>query len=224
MSVTQTSPASAKIELFRSLFRGREEVYPRRFESAKSGKAGALPGWPVAVPLPIDPQWKQDYAASVKRLIRDGVDQPLAQLFVHAARPLVPDAEGANRARSASEAFIFRRFETLPELTGRFRLNALLPIPFDDRGRMEIDLLCEAAQLAVEIDGLQHLGDAVAYRRDRRKDALLQAHGYFVLRFLADDIGKHLDVVLDTVLRTLVSRSRLPASEKDVNQLQRLAV
>ena len=43
MSVTHTSPASAKIELFRALFRGREEVYPRRFESAKSGKAGYSP-------------------------------------------------------------------------------------------------------------------------------------------------------------------------------------
>ena len=186
--------------------------------------ASALPGWPTDVPLPIDPQWKQEYAASVKRLIRDGVDQPLAQLFVHAARPLVSDAKGADRARSASEAFIFRRFETLPELTGRFRLNALLPIPFDDRGQMEVDLLCEAAKVAIEIDGLQHLGDAAAYRRDRRKDALLQAHGYFVLRFLADDLGKHLDVILDTVLRTLVSRSRLPAIGKDVNQRQRLAV
>ena len=89
---------------------------------------------------------------------------------------------------------------------------------------MEIDLLCEAAQLVIEIDGLQHLGDAVAYRRDRRKDALLQAHGYFVLRFLADDLGKHLDVVMDTVLRTLVSRSRLPAIEKDAKRLQRLTV
>ena len=149
---------------------------------------------------------------------------PLAQRFVHAARPLVADAEGADRARSASETFIFRCFETLPELRGRFRLNALLPIPFDDRGQMEIDLLCEAAKVVIEIDGLQHLGDAVAYRRDRRKDALLQAQGYFVLRFLADDLGKHLDMVLDTVLRTLVSRSRPPAIENDVIQLQRLTV
>ncbi|MFN0077433.1 MAG: TOTE conflict system archaeo-eukaryotic primase domain-containing protein [Prosthecobacter sp.] len=165
--------------------------------------ASALPGWPVEVPLPIDPQWKQDYAASVKRLIRDGVDQPLAQLFVHATHSHSADAEGADRARSASEAFIFRRFETLPELKNRFRLNALLPIAFDDRGQMEVDLLCEEAKLVIEIDGAQHLGDAEAYRRDRRKDALLQAHGYFVLRFLADDLGKHLDVILDTVLRTL---------------------
>ena len=28
----------------------------------------ALPGWPAEVPLPIDPEWKRDYAASVRRL------------------------------------------------------------------------------------------------------------------------------------------------------------
>jgi hypothetical protein len=38
----RSSPA-AKIALFRSLFRGREDVYPRRFESRKTGKAGYQP-------------------------------------------------------------------------------------------------------------------------------------------------------------------------------------
>jgi very-short-patch-repair endonuclease len=33
------------------------------------------------------------------------------------------------------------------------------------------------------LDGAQHLGDPVAYRRDRRKDQLMQENGYFVLRF-----------------------------------------
>jgi superfamily II DNA or RNA helicase/very-short-patch-repair endonuclease len=170
--------------------------------------ASALPGWPQEVPLPVDPQWKADYAASVRRLIRDGIDTPLAQLFVHATRPPTADATGADRARSASEAFIFRRFETLPALAGQFRLNAKLPIPFDDRGQMEVDLLCEKAKLVIEIDGPQHLGDAAAYRRDRRKDALLQTHGYLVLRFLADDLGKELESVLDTVLRVLTGSDR----------------
>jgi hypothetical protein len=31
--VNQLSPAEAKIRLFRSLFHGREDVHPRRFES-----------------------------------------------------------------------------------------------------------------------------------------------------------------------------------------------
>jgi hypothetical protein len=39
MTVTQSSPAHAKAALFRSLFRGREDVYPRRFESRKTGKS-----------------------------------------------------------------------------------------------------------------------------------------------------------------------------------------
>lgn len=32
---------------------------------------------------------------------------------------------------------------------------------------------------------------------------LLQQHGYFVLRFLAEDVGKQLDGVLDAILRAL---------------------
>jgi len=163
-----------------------------------------VPGWPVEVPLPIDPQWKQNYAASVRRLVRDGVDAPLANLFVHAARSPSSDAEGADRARSSSEAFLYRRLETLQETAGRFRLNVVLPIPFDGWGRMEVDLLCAEADLVIELDGAQHLADAEAYRRDRRKDALLQQNGYFVLRFLADDMGKNLDSVLDTILAALV--------------------
>ena len=89
----------------------------------------AVPGWPADVPLPVDPQWKRDYAASVRRLVRDGVDRPLAKLFVHVARAVTPTDEGILRARSATEAFLYRRLETLAETTGRFRLNAELPIP-----------------------------------------------------------------------------------------------
>jgi very-short-patch-repair endonuclease len=56
----------------------------------------------------------------------------------------------------------------------------------------------------MELDGAQHLSDADAYRRDRRKDALLQENGYFVIRFLAEDLAKNLNTVLDSVLRALV--------------------
>ncbi|MBE0545169.1 MAG: DUF559 domain-containing protein, partial [Verrucomicrobia bacterium] len=168
--------------------------------------ASAQPGWPVEVPLPMEPEWKQNYAASVRRLIRDGVDVPLANLFVHAARSPSPEAEGAARARSASEAFLYRRLETLEATVGRFRLNTELPIPFDNRGVMEVDFLCAEARLVIELDGAQHLADAEAYRRDRRKDARLQQHGYFVLRFLAEDVGKQLDHVLDAVLAALAHR------------------
>jgi superfamily II DNA or RNA helicase/very-short-patch-repair endonuclease len=170
--------------------------------------ASAVPGWPADVVLPSDPEWKHDYAATVRRLIRDGVDTPLADLFVRAARPSRPEASGVERARSASEAFLFRRLETLTETRGRFHLNILLPIAFDGQSQMEVDFLNEPLRIVVELDGSQHLADPVAYRRDRRKDRLLQQNGYLILRFLAEDVGKDLDGVLDSILQSLVMRSR----------------
>ncbi len=171
--------------------------------------ASAVPGWPREVALPVDPLWKRTYSASIQRLIRDGVDLHLGQLFLESAIRPLSGAEGEARARSASEAFLFRRLESMPETEGRFRLNAELPIPFDDQGKMEVDFLCAEASLVLELDGAQHLSDAEAYRRDRRKDACLQEHGYFVLRFLAEDLGEHLDTILDTILRALVHRRNL---------------
>lgn len=41
--VNQQSSAESKIRLFLSLFRGRDDVYPRRFESRKTGKSGYAP-------------------------------------------------------------------------------------------------------------------------------------------------------------------------------------
>ena len=137
--------------------------------------ASAIPGWPADVVLPSDPVWKRDYSGSVRRLVRDGVDTPLARLFTHVTRPLVDDATGANRARSATEAFLYRRLQTLPETKGRFSLNARLPIPFDSKASLEVDLLCS----------------------------------YLVLRFLAEDVGKELDLVLDAILRSLSNRGLL---------------
>lgn len=176
--------------------------------------ASAVPGWPADVVLPSDPVWKRDYSGSVRRLIRDGVDTPLASLFVHTARPMPEDAEGAARARSATEAFLYRRLDTLTETSGRFRLNVALPIPFDGFGTLEVDLLCADARVVIELDGGQHLADPVAYRRDRRKDQFLQENGYFVLRFLAEDVGKELDAVLDAILRVL-ARHRQSATRAE---------
>lgn len=41
--VTMASSTAAKIALFRSLFRGREDVLPRRWENRKTQKAGYAP-------------------------------------------------------------------------------------------------------------------------------------------------------------------------------------
>lgn len=42
-SLNNQSPQEDKIRLFRSLFKGREDVFPRRFENSKTGKSGYAP-------------------------------------------------------------------------------------------------------------------------------------------------------------------------------------
>jgi very-short-patch-repair endonuclease len=75
---------------------------------------------------------------------------------------------------------------------------------------MEVDFLCPEASIVLELDGAQHLASADAYRSDRRKDYLLQENGYLVLRFLAEDLAKRLDEILDTILRALAHRLKRP--------------
>ena len=148
--------------------------------------ASAVPGWPAEVPLPVDPQWKTDYAASVRRLVRDGVDTPLANLFVHVTRQVAPTDEGVSRARSATEAFLLPPAGDLAGDRG--------PIPpqcrvADSVRRQRADgsrsALCRRAAWPSSWTGHNIWTAEEAYRRDRRKDLLLQEHGYFVLRFLA---------------------------------------
>lgn len=165
-------------------------------------------GWPTAIALPVEPAWQETYAASVRRLCRDGVDFPLADLFVHAAMRNIGVHGDVILARSATEAFLYRRLATLEATQGLFALNQQLPIAFGQNRNMEVDLIAAKLKLVIEIDGPQHLADVEAYRRDRRKDMLLQENGYFVLRFLATDVCQRLDQVLDEIIRVVLGCSR----------------
>lgn len=136
------------------------------------------PGWPAEVSLPVDPLWKSQYAARIGRLVRAGVDPPLANLFVHVAKPPDLKAEGAERARSSTvqlrRSFIagWKHCQRLPVVSGSMQNCRFLSTA---GRRMEVDLLSAESQIAIELDGGQHLAVAEAYRRDRRKDLLLQA-------------------------------------------------
>ena len=171
--------------------------------------ASAVPGWPADVELPTHELWKQRFQPGVWRLARDGVDAQAARLFLELVDEVTANGADAGRVRSASEAFLLRRLQDNTTTRDRFRPNARLPIPFCDRGDMEVDFLDADARIVIELDGPQHLGDPDAYRRDRRKDALLQESGYLVLRFLAEDLGMRLDDVLDEILRALANRTRV---------------
>jgi uncharacterized protein (DUF433 family) len=151
--------------------------------------------------------------------VRNGVDPLLPSLFVNVSKMPDLNAEGEDRARSATEAFLYCRLETLPETAGRFPLYAELPIPFDGWGRMEVDPLGADAQVAIELDGGQHLDNAEAYRRDRRKDALLLEHGYHELRFLCEDVGKGRWTQLSGCCRTKPAATRQGARMEQFDRI-----
>lgn len=65
-----------------------------------------------------------------------------------------------------------------------------------------------SADTLAYMETCRRLGDTTAYRRERRKDFLLQTYGYRVLRFLADDLGRELNTTLDTVMRAMAGRCR----------------
>ena len=81
-------------------------------------------------------------------VLKDGMgSNPLAGLFIRVAREIPVGVQGAERARIASEAFLLRRLQSLPETRDRFRVNERLPIPFSEDGRMEVDFLDQASKL-----------------------------------------------------------------------------
>ena len=50
----------------------------------------------------------------------------------------------------------------------------------------------------------------ISNRRDRRKDMLLQENGYFVMRFLYDDVLANLPYVLEAILWEVRRRADAP--------------
>ena len=157
-------------------------------------------GWPKSVEIPISLRTDETFSDSIRRIGREGCDDVTADLFVNAA---LKSAHADDGARSASERFLFRFLDGLPKTKGMFTLNGRLDIPFGPNPYMEVDLLCKTKRLAVEIDGGFHFADADHYRRDRRKDFLLQRNGFLVVRFLADDVTRRLQWIMDEITTAL---------------------
>ncbi|MBX3226497.1 MAG: DUF559 domain-containing protein [Labilithrix sp.] len=102
---------------------------------------------------------------------------------------------------------LFEALEADERSRGLFELNRCLDVKFGARA-LEIDLACPSRRLAVEIDGYFHFRELDGYRRDRRKDVVLQRERYFVMRFLADDVVTRLDEVVAEIHRALVFLER----------------
>lgn len=112
-------------------------------------------------------------------------------------------------ARSAAEAALYEALEATPATAGRFELNRYLSVRFGSVA-CEVDLLSRGDHIAIEIDGAHHFMDLTAYRRDRRKDLLLQTEGLLVIRVLAEDVMSDPRDAINTVCQALARRPRTP--------------
>ncbi|HEV3341893.1 MAG TPA: DUF559 domain-containing protein [Pirellulales bacterium] len=162
---------------------------------------GIAPGFerpaPAAKSVAVDPHEAQRAAAAATA--SQGRNGNLA------VNPDLPEAERRAKddpARSAAERFLYERLQAHPETSGLFELNGSLDVADSDRS-WEVDLMSRGSRVAIEIDGFYHFTDLEAYRRDRRKDVVLQHAGYFVIRCLADDVVNRLEEILATVVRAV---------------------
>ncbi len=152
----------------------------------------------------------QRLRGAMARLARDGASSELIASYVRAAKLNIhktpENKQQVEKARSQAEAFLRDRLESLSETAGIFKLNEKLAIRFRTRKTMEVDLVSRRHRLAIEIDGYYHFRDPENYRRDREKDYVLQQNGFFVLRFLADEVVEHLEEILRRICDTLARR------------------
>ena len=110
-------------------------------------------------------------------------------------------------ARSAAELALFEALEATPATAGRFERNGSLAVRFGNQAA-EVDLLSRRDHIAVEVDGFYHFTDLDAYRRDRKKDLLLQLHGWLVIRVLAQDVVRDARPAVTAVCQALAARMK----------------
>ena len=71
------------------------------------------------------------------------------------------------------------------------------------------DFVCRAAKLVIEIDGGQHFSDQ-AERRDAARSAVIEAHGFKVLRFSNHDVMTNRTGVLEAIAAAVVESPPIP--------------
>jgi hypothetical protein len=150
----------------------------------------------VPDPLPV---------ASIHRLTSGGLADETAEAYVAATVEAARPRDPLDPHRSASERFLFEQLESMVETAGLFVPNRGLEFLHGTKSA-EADLVSTELRLAIEIDGAYYHLNAEQYRRDRRKDHAYQRHGYWVLRFLAEDVVADLEGILNTILEAVATR------------------
>lgn len=114
------------------------------------------------------------------------------------------DGLGTDRTKSHLE----RRFARLAREHGipAPEVNAWIAIPGEE---MQCDFAWHRERLIVEVDGWHTHRTRTAFHDDRRRDRLLQAAGWYVLRFTDRDLRREPQHV-ERIVREVLARSTAP--------------
>jgi hypothetical protein len=184
--------------------RGAREALDGEFDGRiRDAVARALrePAQPIAVLVAPDAaaRWRTGRADRLAAMVDEGWTAVPELPVDQRRRPAPLDA------RSAAEATLHVALEATPATAGRFALNESLSVRFGPTAA-EIDLLSRGDRIAIEIDGVHHFADPDRYRRDRRKDLLLQTQGFVVVRLLAEDVMRDVRASVNAVCQALAYR------------------
>lgn len=187
-----------------------EGAFEDRIREAVARAIGQ-PAHPIAVLVAVEvaSRWRAGRRDRLAAMVDEGwtvVPEPPAP--ARDARA-VAEARVALDARSVAEATLYEALEATPATAGRFALNASLSVRFGPTAA-EIDLLSRGDRIAIEIDGFHHFADLDGYRRDRRKDLLLQTQGFVVVRLLAEDVMRDVRSAVNVVCQALAYRQQEP--------------
>jgi very-short-patch-repair endonuclease len=168
-------------------------------------RAAAEPAHPIAVIATARAiaRWRAAHHDRVAAMVDEGWIEVTTR---DAARPRPrPRSPARLDARSVAEATLFEALEATRATAGRFRLNEPLSVRFGSVAA-EVDLLSRGDRIAIEIDGIHHFADPECYRRDRRKDLLMQTQGLIVIRVLAEDVLRDVRAAVNVVCEALAYR------------------
>ena len=183
-------------KMFERRARGYEAIGYKMFKPV-----GLDEGWPMEVPLPVVPHWKETFTDSIRRLCRDGVTEALANLFVYATLQMELGEQALARptAHAAVVAFLRERLDTLPSWKGKFSGDVRLPVQAGGNPFIEVDLLSANDKIAIMLDEIKDISDVERYRLARQEDRVLQRNGYKVVRLLIEDVCTNLSFVLAVI-------------------------
>jgi len=175
-----------------------------------AARAVTCPALPIAVSCSASElrSWRAHREDRLAVMVDEGmIEIPEEGIAPANAVPQTSSVRTAQRtnARSAAEASLLEALEATPATAGRFELNGYLSVRFGSNA-MEVDLLGRRDRIAIEIDGYYHFGDLDAYRRDRRKDLLLQALGFVVVRVLAQEVVRDPRPAVNAICQALACR------------------